>query len=376
VLSGVLDKSHLAVDVGYRQHPAPAPVAFSPQMTPPPRWVAVLILLAFGLVIAGFAVWLYVKLDQAEIQHESIRLDAFDGILYTLGGKSTVLLTWLALGFVCCVMGVFAGWSAAPRPAERTGAKRLSTGPSAPSPAPLGGQTGQEEAHAETAPTHNPARRWALAVPALLTQMNQHDHTILGGAARSPDAVRHRAAALQRSWNVHNRAELLTMLEWLAREGHRLEFNELCGLHVEGTPLASTSEESELSAKLRFIRAHRERIGARSLLAWDMVRLVTIAGWGHVTGMITEDEAWSYVLAAAQAVQRAHASWEDLGGQHLLGRAYWAGEADERYAICFRRMLDTPTSPWRILPWNTDLTHHGLRVPLRTIVLQPSRPRS
>jgi len=53
-----------------------------------------------------------------------------------------------------------------------------------------------------------------------------------------------------------------------------------------------------------------------------MARLVTVAGWGYCLQWISEGEAWSYVWAAAQAVQRYYSSWEELGQHHLLGREY------------------------------------------------------
>ncbi len=80
-----------------------------------------------------------------------------------------------------------------------------------------------------------PSRLWALAVPGILTQLNQHDHAVLGGASASPEVARDRAAVLQRDWNATDRAGLLKSLDWLAREGHRKEFNDVCVLDQEIT---------------------------------------------------------------------------------------------------------------------------------------------
>jgi Protein of unknown function (DUF1266) len=228
-----------------------------------------------------------------------------------------------------------------------------------------------------------PARTWALAAPGILTQLNGHDHGLLGGAPPSPEVAQDRAAVLLRDWDAADRAGLLKTLDWLAREGHRKEFNDVCVLDQQVTAklepwdtIETAVEDKAVLANIYFARRHRERIGSRSLLAWDMVRLITIAGWGYLTRMISEDEAWSYVLPAAQAIQRTYTSWEELGKHHLLGREFWAGAWEGRFARCCLALFDDPASPWRTLPWAMDLTQHGLMVPLQTIVVEaPPRPQ-
>lgn len=227
----------------------------------------------------------------------------------------------------------------------------------------------------------NPSRCWALAAPGILTQLNAEDHALLGGAAPSPEAAQDCAAVLQRDWDAADRAGLLKSLDWLAREGHRREFNEVCALDQAVTAklepwdtIEGAVEDKDLLAKIHFARRHRERIGARSLLAWDMVRLITIAGWGYLARVISEDEAWSYIIPAAQALQRSYVSWDELGKHHLLGREFWSGEWEGRFARCYLAMFDSPASPWRVLPWSTDLGQHGLGTPVQTIVMEPPPP--
>jgi hypothetical protein len=226
-----------------------------------------------------------------------------------------------------------------------------------------------------------PSRLWALAVPGILTQLNQHDHAVLGGASPSLEAAQDRAAVLQRDWDAADRAGLHKSLDWLAREGHRREFNDICALDQDITArlepwdtVETAIDDKDVLGKIHFTRRHRERIGTRSLLAWDMVRLITIAGWGYVAGMISEDEAWSYVIPAAQAIQRSYASWDELGKHHLLGREFWSGGWEGRFARCCLALFDDPASPWRTLLWNTDLSQHGLGAPLQTIVVEPPPP--
>jgi hypothetical protein len=227
----------------------------------------------------------------------------------------------------------------------------------------------------------NPARLWALATPGILTNVNDHDHALLGGGVASPDAAKIRAETLRRDWEVSNRTELLGVLDWLVREGHRKAFNDVCALDLAASARVGPSGtieqavgDRELLAKIHFTRRHRERVGARSLIAWDAVRVVVVSGFGYIAGLLGEDEAWSYVLPAARAIQRTYTSWEELGQHHLLGREFWAGEWNSGHARSFLTMLHSSASPWRALPWGTDLSEHGSTLPLQPFLVEPPPP--
>jgi hypothetical protein len=85
VLSGVLDRSALAVQAGYREHSMPVPVPFASSVRPSRGAVAVLFLM--GLGFDGFDCWNYVRLKDAELAHRSCTLDQLSGLLYAVGGK-------------------------------------------------------------------------------------------------------------------------------------------------------------------------------------------------------------------------------------------------------------------------------------------------
>jgi hypothetical protein len=227
----------------------------------------------------------------------------------------------------------------------------------------------------------NPARHWALATAGLLTRYNEHELTVLGGGPPTPEAVADRLQALKRDWEAGTRQELLDKLQWLAREGHRKVFNDTCVLDVQTTAtlepwdtIEKAIKDEEVVFRIHFTRKHRERIAHRSLLAWDAGRLVTIAGWGYLTQLISEDEAWSFILPMAQAVQRTYASWDEIGKHYMLGREFWSGEWDGELARCHLALLEEASSPWRALPWGLDLGQHGLMAPLQPIVVQPPPP--
>jgi hypothetical protein len=129
-----------------------------------------------------------------------------------------------------------------------------------------------------------------------------------------------------------------------------------------------------MCAKVRFAHMHMARAGARGLLAWDAGRLVNLAGWGFVAGLLAEEEAWTYILPMAQAAQRSYASWEELGKHYLLGREFWSGEWEGAVARAHLAMLDRADSPWRQLPWGLDLNAHGIAAPLQAVTIGTPAP--
>jgi hypothetical protein len=222
-----------------------------------------------------------------------------------------------------------------------------------------------------------PARLWALATAGLLTRLNHDDHTLLGGAAPSAEAARISAEVLTRDWEAPDRAALLQTLDWLAREGDRRELNKVVLLDAmatsklqPGEAIGGVIDDQDALAKIHFAHRHGSRLGARSLIAWDAARLVAVAGWGYLARMISEEEAWSYILPAAEAVQRVYASWDELGKHYMLGHEFWKGAWDSELARCHLAMFDDPASPWRVLPWSTDLSQHGISAPLKPFVVE------
>jgi hypothetical protein len=228
-----------------------------------------------------------------------------------------------------------------------------------------------------------PSRQWALALGGLLTHRNGQSLSLLGGVPRTPEAGADLSKILARDWGASNRDELLAALEFLMGGGHRKEFNDICALANDvtgrltpGAALDDLVDDEDTLRKVKFAIRHRQRVGARSLLAWDVNRVVVVAGWGFVTGMISEDEAWSYIMPMAYAAQQTYASWEEYGQHHLLGREYWAGSWEGRFARGYRSLLDDPSSPWRTLAWRSDLSQPPVTTAPRPLRLEAPPPPS
>jgi Protein of unknown function (DUF1266) len=161
-------------------------------------------------------------------------------------------------------------------------------------------------------------QRWTLAATAQLTELNQHSHDTLNPAPTKDSSQW--AVDLNAWWEASDKAETIETLDWLQAPGNREEYWQVLGHEV---------------------------------LAWDLVRLINVARWGYGARHLHEDEAWSYMLAAAARLRSHYPSWEALADDYNLGHDHWAGQADPRFQEVTRRLLDprNTRSPWNRVPW-------------------------
>lgn len=193
------------------------------------------------------------------------------------------------------------------------------------------------------------AKAWMLAVPAILNTLNTAGHDHLGGGPKGTEWQRHALAILKNSWGIESREALASMIDWLRTEGTNAEYQE----YLARFP-STSAEERAADRKLAFIAQHGDVIGDRGLLAWDLCRVVSLAGWGALSGVCSEEDAWIWIVPACKRLQRAYKSWDDLGEGYTLGCAFW-GPTHEKGCRDAIAKLQVPTSPWRTIPWSTNI---------------------
>lgn len=209
--------------------------------------------------------------------------------------------------------------------------------------------------------------QWGLACAGVLTQMHEADHRWLGGRAPSADATAECAKILSSWWGVTSAAELAETLDWLRDDGHRAAWDELAeelrdfGLDPDDAPDDDDDEEEAAQWRQKqLVAAWAPRIGARSLIAWDAGRLVSVVGWAFHARLIDPASAWAEILGAARKLQSTHASWSEVGQLYALGKQFWRGGADPELDRAVHALLSSPTSPWVQLPWNVSLVLPGV----------------
>lgn len=209
-------------------------------------------------------------------------------------------------------------------------------------------------------------QRWALALAGILAEINGARHDRLGGKSRDVYEREASAHSLAKWWNIDGPDAARGCLDWLANEGHRAD---LCALVAalradEPTTGQRSLIEDSSEERRRFVREHAASLGERGLLAWDLGRLVAVAGWAHLAGYLgDEDNAWTRILPAARAVQAAYGSWREFGEHYLLGLEYAFGSVDDDSRQALAKLLRDEQSPWRQLAWQTPLDTPHEEVP-------------
>ena len=215
-----------------------------------------------------------------------------------------------------------------------------------------------------SAPSLTPARGWALATVAVSNQQNGFSHYVLGGEPLTPQAQVNSMYGLKNWWGVTTKEETLEVLTWLLNEGHHKEYEQLAAVVATASEtdyqmlLHKYQSNPEVIFKLKFARDNHERLGKKSLLAWDLCRYIQVAGLAYVAGYLTEEEAWEKIMPAAKIIQENFDSWTDMGNNYLTGRHYWAGERNERLDYIYTLLINQQDqhSPWTKYQWKTDLT--------------------
>ena len=127
-------------------------------------------------------------------------------------------------------------------------------------------------------------------------------------------------------WSTQSREDALARLRWLIEAGHTQGAVAL----AQSLSLNESSHCENPDGRTEYVRKHKAEIMRSGLRAWDLGRLVSVARWSCAGGLITEAEAWGYILGAIPSLREAYDSWETFGQGWMVGYRYWHyGNADE-----------------------------------------------
>lgn len=171
---------------------------------------------------------------------------------------------------------------------------------------------------------------------------------------------------LREGWSIVDEESAYRILNWLAEEGHRTDFNQLRGiLRVMTTKqqdlyIASLQDEyKEINA--RIVQRYDKLLPESGILAWDLGRVATICHFCAEVGYIPREYAWSYLLNNANQVQQSYRSWTEYGLAYIIGRQFWQKELDasstSTHLESIQRQLTDSDCPWSFLPWDTKLKY-------------------
>lgn len=181
------------------------------------------------------------------------------------------------------------------------------------------------------------------------------------------------SSGLQEAWGIRSRAQLLSRLHWILREGHRVDF-EFEIAQTDGLSDAEASNFSQRAAadpnesareqgwRVQQLRGNTRGIREVNFEAWDLVRAAMLTRAGYSLGWLSEAEAVDTLNLISTRLQQSYSSWQQLGEHFMTARWYWEGvtglEAQQSDAHDVSRqsaLLDPRRGPWAHVPWNRQL---------------------
>jgi TPR repeat protein len=211
-------------------------------------------------------------------------------------------------------------------------------------------------------------KQWGLATSALLTYRHDRELFALSCFVDTERSIDLEKRTLERWWGVSSREDILETMSWLKNGGHRAGYEKIRKDYETLGPklmkwrdtLSGKRVSSEYRYSVAFVEQNAERIGDKSLIGWDLMRLVSMARWGVTLGYLTEDEVWDWIMPSAQELQRTYGSWADMGEGYLDGRRFWSAQQTRKAGDEFLRkaywLNSSKYSPWVRFDWDLDLT--------------------
>jgi hypothetical protein len=195
------------------------------------------------------------------------------------------------------------------------------------------------------------AKQWALAATAILTTLTRREprHDLLGGTVKTPETEGTAKTILANSWGIDGRDKLISTLEWLGSGGHSQDYQKAAAAFAQASP-----DQKQQDPKLAFVNQFGTEIGNRGLLAWDLGRLLAVAGWGYLAGYCTEEEAWGAIFSGGVRLRGAYTSWDEYGKHYRFGALFWDATATAQIDPILAQLESAPNSPWRMTAWQLD----------------------
>jgi hypothetical protein len=195
------------------------------------------------------------------------------------------------------------------------------------------------------------AKQWALAATAVLTTLTRREprHDLLGGAPKSPEGTGTARTILASSWGIDGREKLVSTLEWLGSRGHSADYQAQAAAFAQAPP-----QQRQQDPALAFVNQFGAEIGNRALLAWDLGRLLAVAGWGFLAELCSEEEAWGALLSSGVRLRSTYASWDEYAKHYRLGATFADAASAAQLDPILAQLTSAPNSPWRAMPWRLD----------------------
>lgn len=158
---------------------------------------------------------------------------------------------------------------------------------------------------------------------------------------------------LDEYWGITDSSTAIETLDWLVKEGHRINANEFLTVLKNGEEDQYEDFEDikslydSCNTMLLEIGVSQDTLNnVKTVGAWDYDRIVNVARWSYSAEYITEEQAWSYIQKAREMARSEFNSWDEYFASHVYGRSIaYDGDPAELKAVG-ELLLNDDSSIW------------------------------
>ena len=116
--------------------------------------------------------------------------------------------------------------------------------------------------------------------------------------------------------------------------GHNKNFRAYCN----GKKYLPNLKPRYCKRQYAILEKLKQRYPAQGMLAWDLLRALSVVGGAYMGGAMEYAQAAELALMICKRLQENFSSWDDMMGSYLLGYQFWRGKrAIDRF--CYYRLL-------------------------------------
>lgn len=135
--------------------------------------------------------------------------------------------------------------------------------------------------------------------------------------------------------------------------GYNIKYKEYCSADASSQEL--TSKYSDF--QLQLLEEMKQKYPKQGMLAWDLVRALSIVGGAYMGGIMEYEEAAKIALHVCRLLQENFTSWDDMVGSYTLGYQFWRGKRKKDRLRYYKKLKKT----WIFkISWNTMLKEDEL----------------
>lgn len=162
--------------------------------------------------------------------------------------------------------------------------------------------------------------RWINATHGPILAVNNKNIQFYAGVTDIAKHQKKEQKALIEFWDIKDKASLDKMIDWLMKEGHRVDY---------------TGDKKEVAA-------------------WDYSRALSLLSSGYIAGYLQKEEALMRSLEIGKICQSEYSSWDAFMQAYFKGNQLWSSIGLGMKQNAYASLKKLPNSPYNI-PWNLQL---------------------